>query len=76
MLGRAKELAQIAVKSNADHAMVGGAAYFVPILERELDKVGVKPIHSFTQRESEDKVMEDGSVQKVSVFKHVGWVGL
>lgn len=32
MVERAKKLAQIALESKADHAMVGGAAYFIPSL--------------------------------------------
>lgn len=56
--------------------MVGGAAYFIPVLENELVAVGIKPIHSFTERKSVDKINVDGSVQKVSVFEHIGWVGL
>lgn len=36
----------------------------VPTLENELRAVGIKPIHSFTQRVSEDRVMEDGTIQK------------
>jgi hypothetical protein rm378p002 len=76
MAKRAKNLANIALQSKADHAMVGGVAYFVPTLENELRAVGIKPIHSFTQRVSEDRVMEDGTIQKSSVFKHAGWVEL
>lgn len=76
MIERAKKLAQIALESKADHAMVGGAAYFIPVLESELVAVGIKPLHSFTERKSVDKIADDGSVQKVSVFEHIGWVGL
>lgn len=76
MVDRAKKLANIALESKADHAMVGGAAYFIPVLENELVAVGIKPLHSFTERKSVDKIADDGSVQKVSVFEHIGWVGL
>ena len=76
MVERAKKLAQIAHEHQADFAMVGGAAYFIPVLENELIAVGIKPIHSFTERKSVDKINDDGSVQKVNVFEHVGWVGL
>ena len=76
MVERAKKLAQIALESKADHAMVGGAAYFIPVLESKLIAVGIKPLHSFTERKSVDKIAEDGSVQKVSGFEHIGWVGL
>lgn len=76
MVERAKKLAQIALESKADHAMVGGAAYFIPVLESKLIAVGIKPLHSFTERKSVDKIADDGAVQKVSVFEHIGWVGL
>lgn len=45
-------------------------------LESKLIAVGIKPLHSFTERKSVDKIADDGSVQKVSVFEHIGWVGL
>lgn len=76
MVKRAKKLAQIAHEHKADFAMVGGAAYFISVLENELVSIGIKPIHSFTERKSVDKINDDGTVQKVSVFEHIGWVGL
>ena len=76
MQKRAEALAKIASESKAEFAMVGGASYFIPVLEKALNKAGVKPIHSFTERKSIDKTLENGEVQKVSIFEHIGWVGL
>lgn len=76
MIDRAKKLAKIAHEHQAHFAMVGGAAYFIPILENELVGIGIKPLHSFTERKSVDKINDDGTIQKVSVFEHIGWVGL
>ena len=53
--------------------MIGGAPFFMGILEQELKKQGIKPVYAFSQRESVDKEMADGSVQKVAVFKHLGF---
>lgn len=76
MQKRAEALAEIASESKAEFAMVGGAAYFIPVLEKALNEAGVKPIHSFTERKSVDKTLENGGMQKVSMFEHIGWVGL
>lgn len=55
-------------------AMIGGAGYLMPALEDALLKVGVKPLHAFTQRVVEESVGTDGAVTKTAVFRHAGWV--
>ena len=72
MEARAHELARIA--SGYSAAMIGGAPYFQAPLERALLKVGVKPLYAFSKRESVDEQMPDGSIRKVAVFRHAGWV--
>lgn len=71
---RADALAQIAVAEEAPVAMIGGAGYLMPALERALRARGIRPVHSFTERRSVEKTNEDGSVEKTAVFVHVGWV--
>ena len=67
-------LARIAIGQKATHAMIGGAPYLMSTLETALKYYGVQPLYAFSQRESVEKTLEDGSIQKVSVFKHAGWV--
>lgn len=73
---RATQIARIALEQNADCAMIGGAPYFMSSLEVALKAVGIRPVYAFSVRESVEKTLPDGSVQKLNVFKHVGFVGL
>lgn len=43
MIDRAKKLAEIALQSKANFAMVGGAAYFVPTLEMSFEPLVLSP---------------------------------
>ena len=54
--------------------MVGGANFLMEPLVRILYANGFNPVYSFTQRKSEEVSQPDGSVKKVSTFKHVGFV--
>jgi len=55
-------------------AMVGGAPYFQRYLEDALRRIGVEPLHAFSVRESADQPQNDGTMKKVAVFRHAGWV--
>ena len=55
-------------------AMIGGAPYLMPPLERALKEVGVEPLYAFSTRESVEEVQPDGSVRKVAIFRHTGWI--
>jgi hypothetical protein len=57
-----------------DSAMIGGALWLMSALESELFSRGVRPFYAFSKRESAEKVLPDGSVQKINVFRHVGFV--
>lgn len=70
---RADALAVIAETEEAPAAMIGGAGYLMPALERALRARGIRPVHSFTERRSVE-VEKDGTVVKTAVFVHVGWV--
>ena len=73
MVRRAKELAEMA--RVADAVMVGGAPFFMGTLESVLKTVLAVPVlYSFSRRESVEQTQPDGSVKKVAVFRHVGWV--
>lgn len=71
---RAFDLAELAHKAGAEAAMIGGAPYLMSWLETALRHSGVTPLYSFTQRESEEQAQPDGTVRKVAVFRHVGFV--
>jgi hypothetical protein len=54
--------------------MVGGAPYLMGPLETALRQEGFLPVYAFSKRESVDEPQPDGSIKKVSVFRHAGFV--
>jgi hypothetical protein len=54
--------------------MIGGAPFFMEPLSRALRDAGYKPIFAFSRRESVERTMPDGTVQKVAIFRHLGFV--
>ncbi len=75
---RAAAIACFAKNFDDEHdyacAMIGGAPYLMATLEWNLRQQCIQPVYAFSKRVSEEKVMPDGSVQKVNVFKHIGFV--
>ena len=67
---RAELLAMIANHYEADNIMVGGAPYLMAPLVLEIPNA----VFAFSERVSEEQHMPDGSVRKVNVFRHVGFV--
>lgn len=57
-----------------DWVMVGGAPFLMEELCRLLRINGYKPVFAFSKRESVEKQMPDGTVQKIAIFKHLGFV--
>lgn len=62
-----------------DSVMIGGAPFLMPTLEKEfnLAQISGKQIsvlYAYSERTSEEVHQPDGSVRKVNVFKHVGFV--
>lgn len=53
--------------------MIGGAGFFMSHLERALEEHQVGALHAFSVRESVEEMLEDGSVKKTNVFRHVGF---
>lgn len=74
MWSRACLLTTISVRLEATHAMVGGAGFFIPVLEKALRQRGIVPVHAFSKRESVETQNADGTVSKTNVFKHLGFV--
>lgn len=75
---RACSIAMMAAghSSGAKSAMIGGAPYFMEYLERALWEGGIRPLYAFSRRESVEQTRPDGSVEKINVFRHAGFVGL
>jgi hypothetical protein len=65
---------RLARESGATHAMIGGAPFLMPPLAAALARAGVEPIFAFSVRESVEQPQPDGSVRKVAIFRHRGWV--
>jgi len=74
LTARADALADIAVEHGARSAMIGGAPYLMAPLERALIRAGIAPVYAFSVRESVDHAQPDGSIRKVAVFRHAGFV--
>ena len=55
-------------------AMIGGAPWMMRALEDALADVGVQPVYAFSVRESVEQEQPDGSVRKINVFRHAGFV--
>ena len=71
---RASALAEVARASGCEGAMVGGAPYLMAPLVEALKGVGVKPLFTFSVRESVEVAHPDGTVTKTNVFRHKGFI--
>jgi phosphotransacetylase len=61
-------------KYECDAVMLGGAPYFMSHLESALRLFKVRYCYAFSRREVEEQIQPDGSVKKIHVFKHVGFI--
>jgi len=83
---RAEKLAEIAVSEASHYAgetdnevwitrvLIGGAPFFMGALEKAIRECGFTPVYAFSKRESEEIPQPDGSVKKIAVFRHIGFV--
>jgi hypothetical protein len=83
---RANKLAEIAVSEASMYAgdtdneiwitrvLIGGAPFFMGALEKAVREMGFQPVYAFSKRESIDQPQPDGSVRKIAVFRHLGFV--
>lgn len=58
----------------AFRAMIGGAPWLMAPLVDALRGQGLDPVFAFSARASEEQAQPDGSVRKVAVFRHAGFV--
>lgn len=56
-------------------AMLGGAPFFMPTLDKVIREAGITPVYAFSVRRSVESTAPDGSVAKCNVFYHEGFVG-
>lgn len=75
---RAERIADLAALHaagiSAQRAMIGGALWLMAPLAAALRKRGIEPLFAFSVRETEEQRQADGSVRKVAVFRHAGFV--
>ena len=82
---RAERIAMLAVQivdpgdsderlGGGEGAMIGGAPYLMAPLVAALKAFGLTPLFAFSVRESAEQTLPDGSVRKVAVFRHAGFV--
>lgn len=57
-----------------DKVMLGGAPFFMEELSHSCREVGFVPVFAFSKRESAEQAMPDGTVRKVAIFRHLGFV--
>ena len=74
MSRRARALRDVALENKISRVMIGGAPFFMAPLEEALMSEGFTVLYAFSQREVVEQVLEDGSIKKTAIFKHVGWV--
>jgi len=55
-------------------AMIGGALWLMAPLAAKLRARSIEPVFAFSVRETEEQQQPDGSVRKVAVFRHAGFV--
>lgn len=82
---RAREVADLALRVAEEHTpnrrlwdwptvMIGGAPFFMSVLESELSSRRFIACYAFSRRESVDETLPDGTVKKTATFRHAGFV--
>jgi hypothetical protein len=61
-------------KYQCDGVLVGGAPFFMSVLESALRSLGVPFCHAFSKRVAQEETLPDGTVRKTHVFRHVGFI--
>lgn len=55
-------------------AMIGGAPFFMPYLEEELEAAFIIPTYAFSKSVVQEAIQPKGTVIKTAVFQHIGFV--
>jgi len=61
-------------EEDGQSAMIGGAPWLMAALETALAEQRITPVYAFSVRESVEQVQPDGSVRKINIFRHTGFV--
>ena len=56
-------------------AMIGGAPFLMPSLEKVLIRESISPLYAFSKRESVE-VNKEGNIIKTSIFVHKGFISI
>lgn len=75
---RASQICELVASTFADVEpkvlLLAGAPFLMSTLEIFAALRGWKPVYAFSKRESVEELQPDGSIKKISVFKHAGFV--
>lgn len=71
---RARGITDLAWKSMAPQAMIGGAPFLMMALETEISNAGIEPLYAYPKRVSKVKTLPGGKNITVKVFKHGGFI--
>ena len=71
---RADAIALIAANHTHPAAMIGGAPFLMAALVNALNAELIQALYAFSTRESVEKTLPDGGIEKTSVFRHAGFV--
>ena len=71
---RAERIAALAEAHGYKKAMCGGAPYLMGPLEEALRNKGITPVYAFSERISKEETLPDGTVRKVNIFQHRGFI--
>lgn len=73
---KAIALVSIALKSNVEAVMIGGATYLMGTLETmfSIYAPDIQVLHVFTTRTVQETLLPNGTVEKKVLFKHSGFV--
>lgn len=72
LVTNAQALVKLTKKLGYEAVMLGGMPSFMPILQAEMIKADISVGYARTERVSVDQPQPDGSVRKVSQFRHAG----
>jgi hypothetical protein len=67
------DLAKIAREKGYENVLIGGACYFMPVLDNTLKRFGIKPYYAYSKRNAVDK-MVDGKIITEYTFEHEGFL--
>ena len=74
IISQTVKLLSVVIGHQSRYVMIGGAPYQMSELEKMLRCCGIIPLYSFSERITETKIEEDGSVKKLTVFRHKGFI--